>query len=338
MRSQKGIFKIASVALGSLLLLAAAIWFCISQPEFSRTTSTTSIPVKADRLEAHVRILSERYFPRDYRHPENLDRAASYIRGEFEQSGGTVSEQSFEMDGKTYRNVIASFGPATKERVVVGAHYDAFGEFPAANDNASGVAGLLELAYLLENTTLPLRVELVAFTLEEPKTVDGDGLFRTVGGSGVHAESLRRQGVSVRLMLSLEMIGYFSDQKNSQGYPSPILRLLYPSQGNFLMAVGRLQDGWLIRQVRRSMRSASVLPVYSINAPAFIQGIDWSDHYSYWKQGYPALMITDTALNRNHEYHKRGDTPDRLNYDRMAMVVQGVYAAVLEVLRKGSFE
>ena len=330
LRSQGGFSKIASVTLGGLCLLAVAIWFLVTQPEFSRNTRTTSAPIKTDGLKAHVRMLSETFRPRDYKHPENLDRAAGYIRGEFEQSVATVSEQAFEMDGKIYRNVIASFGPDTKERIVVGAHYDAFGELPAADDNASGVAGLIELAYLLTNTTLPLRMELVAFTLEEPKTVDGDGLFRTVGGSAVHAESLRRQGVSVRLMLSLEMIGYFSDEKNSQGYPSPILRLFYPSQGNFLMVVGRLQDGQLVRRIKGSMRSASLLPVYSINAPASMEGIDWSDHYSYWKQGFPALMITDTALNRNREYHKAGETPDRLNYERIAMVTQAVYAAIRE--------
>ncbi|MBI3933817.1 MAG: DUF2817 domain-containing protein, partial [Acidobacteria bacterium] len=216
--------------------------------------------------------------------------------------------------------------------------YDAFGELPAADDNASGVAGLIELAALLGKASLPLRVELVAYTLEEPKTIDGDGLFRTVGGSAVHAEFLKERGVQVRLMLSLEMIGYFSNAEGSQGYPSRIFRLFYPSPGNFLMVVGRLQDGVLARQVKKAMRSASPLPVYSLNAPASLEGIDWSDHYSYWKRDYPALMITDTALNRNREYHKAGDTADRLDFTRMAMVVQGVYAAVLQSAEDGSKE
>jgi hypothetical protein len=138
------------------------------------------------------------------------------------------------------------------------------------------------------------------------------------------------------MMLSLEMVGYFDDTPGSQDYPSGIFRLFYPSPGNFSMVVGRLQDGQLARRVKRVMRAVTPLPVYSINAPASLEGIDWSDHYSFWKRGYPALMITDTALNRNHEYHKAGDTADRLDYERMAMVVQGVYAAVLDVTSEGS--
>ena len=234
------------------------------------------------------------------------------------------------MKGKTYRNVIASFGPDTKERIVVGAHYDAFDELPAADDNASGVAGLIELAYLLRNSPLSIRVELVAFALEEPKTLKGEGLFRTsYGGSAVHAKSLKEKGVGVRVMLSLEMIGYFSNKEQSQGYPSPVFRLFYPSPGNFVMIIGRIEDGWLARRVKRDMRATSPLPVYSINAPASLEGIDWSDHYNYWKQGYPAVMISDTALNRNRNYHTELDTADRLDYTRMAMVVRGVYGAVL---------
>ena len=268
---------------------------------FSNPDSINSVAINPERLEAHVRMLSETFFPRDWTHPENLDRAAAFIRKEFEQANGVVTEQAYEMDGKTYRNVIASFGPETKERVVVGAHYDAFGEYPAADDNASGVAGLIELAHLLGNSPPPMRVEVVAYTLEEPKTLTGDGLFRSpYGGSAVHAKFLKEHNVAVRIMFSLEMIGRFSDEENSQGYPNSILRLFYPPQGNFIMIVGRLQDGWLARGVKKAMKSASPLPVYSINAPASLKGIDYSDHYNYWKEGYPAVMITDTAFNRNH--------------------------------------
>ena len=297
-----------------------------------------NLTVSPDRLYTHVAMLAETFFPRNYTHTENLDRTAEYVRNEFKQAGGLISEQPFEMEGKTYRNVIATFGPATSERIVVGAHYDACGELPAADDNASGVAGLIELAYLLGRSNLRLRLDLVAYTLEEPKFVDagGDGLFRTVGGSAVHAESLRIQGAAVRLMLSLEMIGYFSDEPGSQIYPNPIFRLLYPSPGNFALVVGRLQDFWLARKVTRAMRKASPLPVYSLNAPAWLKGVDWSDHYSYWKRNYPALMITDTAFNRNREYHKSGDTAQRLDYKRMAFVVEGVYAAVRHIAENNS--
>jgi Zn-dependent M28 family amino/carboxypeptidase len=283
-------------------------------------------PVAPARLESHVRVLCDRFFPRDARHPENLDRAATYIRGEFERAGERlrVSEQSFEVEGKTYHNVLAQFGPDTRERIVVGAHYDVAGAIPGADDNASGVAGLIELAYLLNKAALPLRVELVAYTLEEPPYFTTEQM-----GSAVHAASLKRQGVAVRVMVSLEMIGYFTDAPDSQRFPLPVLALFYPSQGNFIAVVGKLDQGLIVRRVKRAMRKASSLPVHSINAPSWIPGVDWSDHRSYWKAGYPAVMITDTAFYRNDHYHTAGDRPETLDYQHMAMVVQGLYAAVL---------
>jgi Zn-dependent M28 family amino/carboxypeptidase len=280
--------------------------------------------VSPARLEAHVRALSERFAPRDHRHPENLDRAAAYVGEEFDQAGGAVAFQSFPAGGATYRNVIASFGPDTPERIVVGAHYDAAGPHPAADDNASGVAGLIELSHLLGRASLPIRVELVAYPLEEPP------FFRTGQmGSAVHAGSLRREGVRVRAMLALEMIGYFSDAAGSQSFPVGILRAFYPSRGNFVLVAGQMGQGSLVRRVKRAMRGGSALPVRSINAPRWIPGIDFSDHVNYWDAGYDAAMITDTAFYRNPYYHTARDTPETLDYARMAMVVQGVYAAVL---------
>jgi hypothetical protein len=137
----------------------------------------------------------------------------------------------------------------------------------------------------------------------------------------------------VRLMLSLEMTGFFSDERNSQDVPFLPLRLFYPTEGNFIMVVSNLNNALLARRVKSAMRTASPLPVYSISAPSFVEGIDSSDHYNYWKNGYPAVMVTDTAYNRNKSYHTAGDTADRLDYRRMAMVVQGVYRAVLAVAR-----
>src|SRR5947207_1374953 len=165
-------------------------------------------------------MLSETFSPRDEGHPDNLDRVAAYVGKEFEQAKGIVSEQPYEVNGKTYRNVIAQFGPETKERIIIGAHYDTAGPRPGADDNASGVAGIIELAYLLGRSELPIRVELVAYTLEEPP------YFHTkYMGSAVHAESLKKQGLMVRLMVSLEMIGYFTDAPNSQNFPISILNL-----------------------------------------------------------------------------------------------------------------
>ena len=311
--------------LGFAGLLVAA-WFRVTQPIlFTAGTTGDAPPVDAARLEAHVRMLAETLAPRDEGHPENLDRAAAYLRREFERAGAVaVSDQPFESRGRTYRNVIASFGPRTKELIVVGAHYDTAGPLPGADDNASGVAGLIELAYLLGRTPPAARVELVAYTLEEPP------YFRSASmGSAVHASSLRAQGFAVRVMLSLEMIGYFSDQPDSQHYPVSLLKAFYPSRGNFISIVGKMDQGRTMRRVKKAMAGASPLPVYSINAPRAIPGVDFSDHLNYWNEGYDALMITDTAFYRNPNYHTFADTPDTLDYKRMALVVGGVYAAVL---------
>ena len=220
--------------------------------------------------------------------------------------------------------MIPLFGPDTKERIVDRAHYDTAGAKPGADDNASGVAGLIELAHLLSRASLPMRVELVAFPLEEPP------FFRTAYmGSAIHAASLKRQGIAVRVMFSLEMIGYFSDAADSQTFPAPALKAFYPSTGNFIAVIGKFDQGLLVRRIKKAMLGASPLPVYSINAPRSIPGIDFSDHLNYWEAGYDAIMITDTAFYRNDNYHTSRDKSDTLDYKRMAMVVQGMYRAVL---------
>ena len=309
----------------ALLLVAVplALWFWVTQP-LLREGRSAAAGVEPARLETHVRALALDFFPRDYAHAENLDRAARYVAEEFARAGGAVTEQRFEAAGKTYRNVVARFGPGGGSRVIVGAHYDAAGELPGADDNASGVAGLLELARLLGRERPPAPVELVAFALEEPP------FFRTRQmGSYVHASSLKAEGAAVRLMISLEMIGYFSDAPGSQQFPHPSLRALYPSEGNFISVVGTMGEAGAVRRVKAAMAGATPLPVYSINAPRSVPGVDFSDQLNYWDQGFDALMITDTAFYRNPNYHAASDTPDTLDYARMAMVVEGVYAAVL---------
>lgn len=319
---------LAGSTLGVAILLVGA-WCVVSQPLATQPPgSNAPVNVSLDRLEAHVRTLSETLVPRSFAYPANLDRAAAYIAEQFRGAGGVVSEQPYQVNGRTYRNVIARFGPDTRERIVVGAHYDAAGDFPAADDNASGIAGLLELARLLGAASLPMQVELVAYSLEEPP------FFRTpYMGSAVHARSLKEQNIPVRAMFSLEMIGYFTDAPNSQRFPLGFLHAFYPSEGNFITVVGKLGQGGLVRRVKRAMRRASSLPVHSISAPRFIPGVDFSDHVNYWDAGYDAVMITDTAFYRNPNYHTSLDTAGTLDYRRMAMVVEGVHAAVLALAR-----
>src|SRR5215475_8234691 len=314
--------------LAAAVLLIVALCLYVTQPLTRGANISAPISVDPTKLETHVRTLSQSFVPRDESHLDNLDRCADYIRGEFERANAQVSEQPFTVDGKTYRNVIADFGPETKEMVVVGAHYDTAGPLPGADDNASGVAGLLELARLLGNGQLPMRVELVAYTLEEPPYFRSEQM-----GSSMHAKALKQEGAVVRVMFSLEMIGYFSDAPDSQRFPSSAFSLFYPTEGNFISVVGKIGDGMLVRRIKKAMTGATILPVYSINAPRLIPGVDLSDHLSYWRAGYPAVMITDTAFYRNANYHTLDDTSERLDYRRMGQAVEGVYAAVIDMTR-----
>lgn len=302
-------------------------------------TPISFIPPKVDaaRLLAHVKRLSVDFYPRSFDQAGNTERAASYILDEFKASGADVDVQNFTIQGKTFKNIIARFGPKAGPLLVIGAHYDSHGHAsadsanapnyslathtPGADDNASGVAGLIELAHLLGRAAPSQSIELVAYALEEPP------YFRTENmGSAWHARSLTAAKREVRLMLSLEMIGYFSDAPGSQAYPVAGMQHLYSDRGNFVALVGKLGSFSAMREVKALMSGAMDLPVYSINAPPQLQGIDFSDHQSYWHEDIPAIMVTDTAFLRNTNYHLPGDTYDKLDYHRMAKVVQAVYA------------
>jgi len=294
----------------------------VAQPVVTPVPSTPPA-VDPARLEAHVKKLSVDFYPRSFDHVAKLARTAAYIEEQFKEAGAQVSIQDVVVDETRYKNVAARFGPERGRLLVIGAHYDSHSGTPGADDNASGIAGLLELAHLLGRSAPGRPVELVAYTLEEPPHFRSPHM-----GSVWHARALKAEGRDVELMLSLEMIGYFSDSPGSQAYPLAAMKLAYPDRGNFIALVGQFGDFGLSRSVKAAMSGATDLPVYSLNAPAFVQGVDFSDHRSYWAQGYPALMVTDTAFMRNRNYHRAGDTFDKLDYKRMAMVVQSVYAVL----------
>ncbi len=280
-------------------------------------------------LEKHVRFLSGVNPARNYTNPEILDEVAEYIAKEFQNAGAKVQFQEFNVPQNweaTYKNVRALFGEEKEEKIVIGAHYDVCGKTPGADDNASAVAGLIALAYMLGKTALHTPVECVAFVLEEPPFFASQYM-----GSFQHARLLRDRDIQLRGMICLEMIGYFTDKKDSQEYPIPGLKLLYPSRGNFISVVGRFSDSKLVKSVSKAMKNATDLPVEHLAAPSFVPGIDLSDHRSYWENGYQAVMITDTALLRNHNYHQTTDTPETLDYVSMFKVVKGVYTAILEL-------
>jgi len=301
-----------------VLLIASGA--CVAQPFVRPVGSPATDAVDPARLRGHVEALTTTLHPRVHTEPEKLDAVAAYI----EKTVGKVEHQTFVVAGKTYRNLTLSLGPRDAERVVVGAHYDAALGLPGADDNASGVAGLLELAPLLARDKLNARVDLVFWTLEEPPYFATEDM-----GSARHARALAAKGAKVRAAISLEMIGYFADAEGTQHFPAPGMGLLYGTRANFIAVVGRPSDRELTARVKGAMLGATDLAVKSLNAPAIVQGVDWSDHRSYWAVGYPAVMITDTSFLRNDRYHTARDTPDTLDYARMAKVVLGARAAIV---------
>jgi Zn-dependent M28 family amino/carboxypeptidase len=313
------------VVLVTLLLGAAVVGYVATQPSLSSTQgSAAPDAAQAERMRVVVETLTKEPSWRDYRNTIGLNATADFIARELSAAGAAAERQRFTARGREYQNVIARFGPDTAEVIVVGAHYDAFEGLPAADDNASGVAGLIELARALSKASLTTRVELVAYANEEPP------FFRTPEmGSAIHAKSLKAANKRARLMLSLECIGYFDDEDDSQDYPSEAMKAFYPNKANFLSVVGHYTEGPITRRVREAMRAATPLPIYSVNAPGIVAGVDFSDHLNYWNEGFVGLMVTDTAFMRNPNYHTADDTADTLDYERMSQVVQAVYAAVL---------
>jgi len=316
---------------GLVLLIAygGLFWFLRNPVVFGAAVSPGPA-ADVERLTRDVWALTSIKPSRSFRNPAALSLAGSYIETEFAESGCAVDEQKVPLFGNMYRNVTCSFGPRDGPRVIVGAHYDVQGaNNPGADDNASGVAGILEIARLVGTAkpTLAHRLDLVAYTLEEVRG-DVDGAEQVNIGSYFHARDLEQRGADVKLMISVEMIGFFSSEANSQSYPQPLsglLKLVYPGTGDFIGIIGRAWDRSLVSRVKGLMSVSDTLPVYSINAPAFVPSIDRSDHQNFWATGYPAVMVTDTAEFRNPNYHQPSDAADTLDYLRMAKVVEGLY-------------
>lgn len=295
----------------------------------SVTASAVSgtIPHLEARLRRHVFALAgdigERHI---WRFPA-LRAAAEYIRGEWESVGFQVSAQGYEADGRWCENLEITLPGADRpdEIILAGAHYDTVSGSPGADDNASGVAGLIEIARLLRDARLQSTVRLVAFVNEEPP-------FFYFGrmGSGVYARAARRRGDDIKVMLSLEMLGCYRDEAGSQAYP-PLLGRFYPDRGNFIAFVSNLRSRRQLRRAVAAFKACSAFPCESLASPAIVPGVSWSDQLSFWRAGYPALMVTDTAFYRNRHYHSPLDTPEKLGYAEMARVVDGL-AGTLAVL------
>jgi Zn-dependent M28 family amino/carboxypeptidase len=320
------------ILLSILPALFLVIWFfTVRMP--GRSFTGPLPPLTRDQLELqtnlsrHVRVLAGDIGERSTRRYEATQRASQYVEGVLRQLGYDVRVQEFPLGGGTQRNLEATLrgSERTDEIVVVGAHYDTALDAPGADDNASGVAGVLELARLFRDHRPARTIRFVAFATEEPPS------FPTADmGSRHYADAARAAGDSIVAMLSLESIGYFDPSPGSQRYPFP-LNLAYPDRGDFIGFVSNLRSRALLRRAIAAFRDSTQFPTQGAAAPWWVPGVWWSDHWSFWRQDYHAIMITGTAPYRNPFYHTPGDTPDKLDYDRMARVVQGLAAVVRDL-------
>lgn len=282
--------------------------------------------VSIDRLRAHVHRLADEIGERNVFRPGTLEEAARYITDQWAGQGYEVRPVAYEARGVDCANLEVTLPAANAEVFVVGAHYDSVLGSPGANDNGSGVAALLEISRLLAGERLGRTLRLVAFVNEEPP------FFRwRKMGSMVYARRARERGDPVTGMISLETIGYYSDEPGSQRYP-PLFRLFYPGRGDFLGFVSNLRSRRLLRNAVAAFRAASDWPVQSVATFELVPGIGWSDHLAFWRQGWPALMITDTAPYRYPWYHTAGDTPDKVHYEALATVTEGLVGMLRTLL------
>jgi Zn-dependent M28 family amino/carboxypeptidase len=258
--------------------------------------------------------------------PAMLVRAEGWVTAALADAGYDPKRLAFASGERDVANVEATHpgGARAKEVVVVGAHYDSAMDAPGADDNASGVAAMLAIARTFSRRSPSRTIRFVAFTNEEPPH-----FWQKTMGSLVYAKSCRERGDDVVAMLSLESIGYYRDEPGSQKYP-PIVRLLYPDRGDFLAFVGNVSSRGLVRDAIRTFRATRKLPSEGAAMPSFVEGVGWSDQWSFWQVGYDGVMITDTAPFRNPSYHTPHDTPDTLDYERLARAVSGL----TEVLAK----
>jgi Peptidase family M28 len=282
-----------------------------------------TLAITPERLRAHVVRLADEIGDRNVFRPRAFAAAADYIAGQWRSFGYSVMRQEYQANGVRCANleVERPGREPTGGVLLLGAHYDSVRGCPAANDNGSGVAALVELARRFAEVEPARTVRFVAFANEEPP------FFMTrQQGSMVYARAARQRGDDIRLMASLETMGYFSDAAGSQRYP-PLFRHFYPDRGNFLGLVSDFRSRPAMLRLAAAFRAASRFPLEHTATFRWIPGVAWSDHRSFWRAGYPAVMITDTAFYRYRYYHTAADTPDKLTYDAFALATEGLYGA-----------
>jgi len=311
-----------------LLGVSLILWFGITLPTFSLSKTDlseySSLNIDQINLKKHVKALSDFYAPRTIEYG-TLNAAADYIYKELSEISTTSYQPYWTLTGR-YNNVVLNLGPNTKKIIVIGAHYDAQNSSLDIDGNASGVSALIELArHLAENQDkLAIGVQLVAYPLSQKQSVTIENM-----GSYQHASSLKDSAKQVKLMLSLDNVGSYSEEKKSQKYPYKFMHYVYPDKGNYISLLGRLQDYSEILDFKKSFKHSSALALYSFSLPASNYPTNSQDHLNYQRHGFPAMVITDTAGYRNIKIDQKA-VVERLDYKKIAMLVQGLYQVVMD--------
>ncbi|SDX99115.1 M28 family peptidase [Nitrosomonas sp. Nm33] len=312
---------------GFILICLILTWSKVVFPEnmpAMKETVKSSTPTLSDRLHNHVSHLALKIGQRNILHLHALNAAAAYIHNEWTAQGYQVKVQYYQANGVQSKNLEVSRIGTTKphEIILVGAHYDTVEGSPGANDNASGIAALLELSRFFATVETERTLRFVAFTNEESPF-----FFWGQMGSTIYAQQAKARNENIRLMISLEMLGSYSEKPGSQSYPL-FLKYFYPDRANFIAMVSNLASRKELNQLVLAFKSHSDFPLESLATFEFIPGVAWSDHLSFWREGYPAVMVTDTAFYRYEAYHTEKDTPEKLNYSAMAQVAEGLFHAL----------
>ncbi|WP_219999864.1 M28 family peptidase [Halomonas sp. LBP4] len=338
MRRQAGMAVMVGLVAGllalALMALGGGYWMMFQMPGKSYREAPPPLDAEGlalrERLREHVRVLADEIGERHYWRPEGLHAAADHIERAFREAGHAPVRHAVPTRGRVFDNIEVRLpgSGTTDEILVIGAHYDTVRGTPGADDNASGVAVLLELARLLREAELDRSLHLVAFASEEAPFFGSDAM-----GSLRFAREARARGDEIVGMISLEMLGYYIDEPGSQRHP-PLLGHFYPDRGDFVAFVGNLASRRLVHKAIGAFREHAELPSEGLAAPELLGDIRRSDHWAFWEMGYPAIMLTDTANFRNPYYHGPHDTPDRLDYAAMARLTAALARAVETMARR----
>lgn len=311
-----------------LLILSTTLygWQSLSKKRIELSEEES---LSAPRLKNDVRYIAEHIGLRNYAYYSNLEKTAEYIIRKFRELGYDVVIEPYKVGNQIYKNIIAMWPGqnSSDEVMIIGAHYDSCFN-PGADDNASGIAGVLELARLLKDQQLNKRIKFIAFTNEEPP------FFMTqYMGSRVYARKVKANGEKIEAAIILETIGFYSEKPNSQKY-LPLLGPFYPNRANFVAVVGNFHSKDIVSKITSSFKKSSDFSIVKLVSPDFIPGINFSDHWSFWQEGFPAIMVTDTAYLRNPHYHQSSDRVDTLDYEKMALVIHGLKDSIIRYIQE----